>query len=1114
MAVEQSPFSRSVTLPTTQVSTGSGLTQLAGAASEISQLVTEKINDVAIGQASLQGEQDVQNEVAPEKLALPFTKATKAYNNAVIDTEYRRTVQSAQDLINESLVNNTNPATFGRETPAKFKAELDGIESGFLEGARPETREKLRDAIKQMSSGASLKMLQHSISYDNQQTNFNFQKDMDVLLEAGRNAAIAGDTDRLAGVYDALNQTLNNYSILNAGIAQKAPYLKHEIESHQAVDKVLMGYSEALHNKTTATFLSNLAENKENLPFNVWDKAVKAVIGLDQTEKRLKNDVNAIQMAQVNAGIENGTITDPSDVLNFQDLTVPQTIAQMSAVEKKNAQTIKDNSDVITAQQNILFGRSSFNSSDITNKMFKSAINGMQEDTGQIATLRDMEASALGLNNYPASGLPGTPVGRNIPALDSAIEAKLTSGDPLQIADAALVFNDMVNTRNKPNSVSLSGNALAIASLFNELNVGGIPVERAAELANEAVLHAKDSDVAQRIERFHKEFEKVDRSTGRNKLENKYKDLFGYDAMTFGNDEAFRVFSDIYRSNFISSSSEEGAFNATKYAMRSWGTSPYFEKGVVSTNVPEKEVPITRVGHAFDNQLVSNVQGFINRNNAAREQYSKAHPNQTNPFPVIEWANPKQIINFSESQADKVFKKMTIGSAPRIKINGLETDVKLISSATSRLGNVPNWILGVYDQFNNFSPLRDLTNDVDQVARFSPQELSVWAPQIATKQTDDALRSVAEQIRKKEVQAGDAELKQLQKDTPAWQVVFGVARPDDYLKFLATRNANTGEGRLAELVSQLKQRGAEVTDNEITEADNVGISPDLISAGNIDLSNRPRVKRANGKTSTVDSIGIEQDGKHYVIPQISDDGEVLTPKEAVDLFHKTGKHLGVFKTQKAADKFAQKLHESEAKKLNGEENIESSIPPIDKSNSESKESSIASIPKDKELKPKVVLSDEAIGRRQVKRETSRSTERETRTLEKDFESNAKIIFPSLSADDMKKAVSLIDFAKSNINKEVAKALDYVAQSIAKKERKEQPSKPEDFEKVTQQAHKNLPLLNKTIRDIKSLSGNVDLPKNKKIIKQVQTLYPHLNVTDSKKIIRTLNLILNKKRIKQ
>jgi hypothetical protein len=89
-------------------------------------------------------------------------------------------------------------------------------------------------------------------------------------------------------------------------------------------------------------------------------------------------------------------------------------------------------------------------------------------------------------------------------------------------------------------------------------------------------------------------------------------------------------------------------------------------------------------------------------------------------------------------------------------------------------------------------------------------------------------------------------------------------------------------------------------------------SNSMIAPGNIDLNNRPMVKNPDGTYSTVFTMGISEDGKHINIPRISDDGKILSPQEAIEQFHKTGKHLGIYNSKEAAEKAAQGLHEDQA----------------------------------------------------------------------------------------------------------------------------------------------------------------------------------------------------------
>ena len=83
--------------------------------------------------------------------------------------------------------------------------------------------------------------------------------------------------------------------------------------------------------------------------------------------------------------------------------------------------------------------------------------------------------------------------------------------------------------------------------------------------------------------------------------------------------------------------------------------------------------------------------------------------------------------------------------------------------------------------------------------------------------------------------------------------------------------------------------------------------PGLLTPGNINLDNRPIHKNADGSISTLHSTSVGIDGKEVLIPLVSDDGRMMTLKEAIDTYKRTGKHLGIFDSPAHATAYAKNL---------------------------------------------------------------------------------------------------------------------------------------------------------------------------------------------------------------
>lgn len=128
--------------------------------------------------------------------------------------------------------------------------------------------------------------------------------------------------------------------------------------------------------------------------------------------------------------------------------------------------------------------------------------------------------------------------------------------------------------------------------------------------------------------------------------------------------------------------------------------------------------------------------------------------------------------------------------------------------------------------------------------------------------------------------------------------------------------AKTYVGTLAaETGQEVAQRAVTILSGEIAKGlGGPGKVPGMLASGNINLFQQPRVANPDGTISTVDSVGVNLDGKEYLLPTVTPDGrhfsgtELEVMRQAVHEFRNTGRHLGLFDSQAASDAYAKQLH--------------------------------------------------------------------------------------------------------------------------------------------------------------------------------------------------------------
>jgi hypothetical protein len=85
---------------------------------------------------------------------------------------------------------------------------------------------------------------------------------------------------------------------------------------------------------------------------------------------------------------------------------------------------------------------------------------------------------------------------------------------------------------------------------------------------------------------------------------------------------------------------------------------------------------------------------------------------------------------------------------------------------------------------------------------------------------------------------------------------------------------------------------------------------DVVAPGNLDPFHRKVLQNPDGGYSTARTFSVGTDKGEVLIPQVVN-GTLLTKRQAIAHYMRTGQHFGIFKTPEAADQYATALHNAQ-----------------------------------------------------------------------------------------------------------------------------------------------------------------------------------------------------------
>ncbi len=767
MAKELQPIERQVFTPQVAVKTNQAYATMGEATSELGTLIANTLQDQAVYYSGVAGEQQALEGTAPKTLAPPITKATAAYNKAVLNTEARQLANQGREMIMQTYTELSNPATFNYQTPAEFNARVTGISQGILDNTRPENRALVQAQLDELAVNAKIKMLDNSISYDNAQTENNFNNELFKAQQQLREAVLTKDANQIAAAKLNIGNILDDYAQINQGIMNKLPEITRKLNDQLKTDQVVADYLQAYSqgNASAQQFITDLATRKiEGLTTEEQLTATAEVLKIHAQNQRLTNayetevfqgmalKINADQVGSIEQiQQEVGGKLDAADVFRLQSAWITHNRSKNKAnasvgivlnARKKGPQEVAKLSSTVlneAYEQMVAEGVAAYNSS-------------LAPDQPRINDLSLTQK----MQNIVA------PIGAPIKDFQIELSYGLKSNNPAVAMDALQAYKYGWENRETFGDVlkGLDSEADQIAQFA--LSTSSKSEVDQMDLIAQAQQNIKDTSDTTREARQKRLDGFYTMNAGVAEIDKYYKASFGVTPGQAQFDASFGAFQRLFDTYFMGVANGDAnvAMKMAQAQMRDWGTSKWGEPDDIMYTPIEKAVSFSELGYWLPNQV-----------GLALNKVLKNHEEQKTGIKRPEWM-AKQAPTGDVSEKDlmeKNYFSTTREAAPRpgsagslfvtddmlnreglfereltAIVDGVERRIYITSTNNTRQSASGEAVYQFYykDDFGVAQFLEDPYNPLG-AAQFSVQSLGVMLPEVYDEMRSETFDQIA-----------------------------------------------------------------------------------------------------------------------------------------------------------------------------------------------------------------------------------------------------------------------------------------------------------------------------------------------------------------------------------